>query len=131
MRRFLFTVATATTALVGTACSDSTGLGSNVAGSYELRTINGQSLPVNTGSRTIEGGVLELDSDGRFVDVFQYRDFGDPLSTQEELFGNWERNGSQIRLEYDNGDVLFAERTSSSRIVLTDDSGNDWAYQRF
>src|ERR687895_757229 len=75
MRRFLFTVATATTALVGTACSDSTGLGSNVAGSYELRTINGQSLPVNTGSRTIEGGVVEVDSDGRVVDVFQLRGF--------------------------------------------------------
>ena len=131
MRRFLLTVAAAATTLTGTACSDSIGLGSNVAGSYELRTINGRSLPVQLGSETIEGGVLELDSDGRFVDVIQVREFGVPLSTQREFFGTWDWNGSEIRLEYESGDVLFANRTSSSRIVLEDNDGNDWAYQRF
>jgi hypothetical protein len=131
MRRFLLTVAAAATTLTGTACSDSTGLGSNPAGSYELRTINGQSLPVQLGSRTIEGGVLELDSNTEFADIIQFREFGSPLSDQDEFFGTWERNGSEIRLEYESGDVLFANRTSSSRIVLEDHDGNDWAYQRF
>jgi hypothetical protein len=131
MRRFLLTTAAAVTALTGTACSDSIGLGSNVAGSYELRTINGQGLPVDLGSRTYEGGVLELDSDGTFVEVLQFREFGSPLSTQQEFFGSWDRNGNEIRLEYDDGTTLFADRTSSSRIVLEDNSGNDWAYQRF
>jgi hypothetical protein len=130
MRRFLLTVATAATTLTATACSDSTGIGSNPAGSYELRTINGQSLPVQFSSRTIEGGVLELDNDGTFVDVIQFRDFGSPLSEQDQFFGTWERNGSQIRLDYDDGTTVLAERTSSSRLVL-DYDGNDWAYQRF
>lgn len=131
MRRFLLAVATAATTLTATACSDATGIGSNPAGSYELRTINGQSLPVQLGSRTIEGGVLELDNDGTFVDVIQFRDFGAPLSDQDEFFGSWERNGSEIRLDYDDGTTLFAERTSSSRLVLQDENGDEWSYQRF
>jgi hypothetical protein len=131
MRRFLLTVAAAATALTSTACSDSTGLGSNVAGSYELQTINGQNLPVQLGSRTIEAGQLELDSDGTFVDIIQYRTFGSSLIQTDQFFGTWDRNGSEIRLQYDDGTTLFADRTSSSRITLEDDNGNAWTYQRF
>jgi hypothetical protein len=131
MRRFLLTVAAAATTLTGAACTDSTGLGSNVAGSYELRTINGRGLPVQLDSRTYEGGVLEIDSDGTFVEVLQFREFGDPLSTQQQFPGTWERSGSEIRLDYNDGTTYFATRTSSSRIVVEDNNGNDWAYQRF
>jgi hypothetical protein len=132
MRRFLLTVAAAATALTGTACGDSTGLGSNPAGSYELRTINGQSLPVQVGGLIYEGGVLELDSDGEFVEILEFREPGDPLSTQRPFPGFWEREGSdEIRLEYDDGTTLFARRQSSSRIVIEDNNGNDWSYQRF
>ena len=115
------------------ACGDSSGLSGNVAGSYELLTINGQSLPVTTQSgRTIEAGQLELDSDETFVDIIQYRTFGSSLIQTDEFFGTWERNGSEIRLEYDNSnDVLIAERTSSSRLVLIDNDGNEWGYRRF
>ena len=130
MRRLLLTLA-ATTALAGTACSDVTGIGGSIAGSYELRTINGRSVPVDMGSDIIEGGVLEIDSDGSFVETIQFRQFGSPLSDRVDLFGTWERDGNDIILEYDNGDVFRADRTSSSRIVYEDDSGNDWAYQRF
>ena len=74
MRRFLLTTAAVATTLLGAACGDSSGLGGNPAGSYELLTINGQSLPVTTQSgRTIEAGQLDLDNDGRFFDVIQYR----------------------------------------------------------
>ena len=133
MRRFLLTTAAVATTLVAAACGDSSGLGGNVAGSYELLTINGQSLPVTTQSgRTIEAGQLELDSDETFVDIIQYRTFGSSLIQTDEFFGTWERNGSEIRLEYDNSnDVLFAERTSSSRLVLIDNDGNEWGYRRF
>ena len=133
MRRFLLTTAAVATTLVAAACGDSSGLSGNVAGSYELLTINGQSLPVTTQSgRTIEAGQLELDSDETFVDIIQYRTFGSSLIQTDEFFGTWERNGSEIRLEYDNSnDVLFAERTSSSRLVLIDYDGNEWGYRRF
>ena len=132
MRRFLLTVAAAATTLTGAACSDSTGIGGNPAGSYELLTINGQGLPVSleAGSQ-IEGGVLELDSDGTFVDIVQFRTTGNPLIQQQTFTGTWDRDGSEIQLDYTDGTTLFADRTSSNRIVLEDENGNDWAYQRF
>jgi hypothetical protein len=133
MRRFLLTTAAVATTLLGAACTDSIGLGGDVSGRYELLSINGESLPVSTQSgRTIEYGELELDTDRTFVDVLQYREFGSSRILTDEFFGTWERNGSEIRLEYDNtNDVLFAERTSSSRLVLTDNDGNEWVYRRF
>lgn len=131
MRRFLLTMTAAATTLIASACSDTTGIGSNVTGSYELRTVNGQSLPASNNSVTIEAGVLELDSNGTFVDIVQFRVPGDPLIREDQQFGTWERSGSEVRLDYDNGDTFFADRTSSSRLVLRDDSGNEWAYQRF
>lgn len=133
MRKLLLTVAAAATVLTGSACSDSTGLSGNVAGTYELRTINGQALPVSnqSGTRIIEAGQLELDSDGTFVDIIQYRTTGSSLIQTDQFFGTWDQNGSEIRLEYSGGTVLFADRTSSNRIVLEDDNGDDWTYLRF
>ncbi len=133
MRRFLLTVAAAATTLTGAACSDSTGIGGDPSGSYELQTINGQGLPVSLEANSqIEGGVLELDSDGTFVDIIQFRTVDNPLVQQRTFFGIWERNGSEIELDYDNSTtILIARRTSSSRLVLEDENGNDWAYRRF
>lgn len=132
MRRFLLTTAAVATTLIGAACTDSTGLG-NVAGTYELQTINGESLPVFTESgRTIEAGELELESDGTFFDIIQYRVSGSSLIQTEEFTGRWEREGDEIILDYDDSsDVLVAERTSSTRLVLRDNDGNEWGYRRF
>ena len=133
MRRFLLTMATAASVLAVTSCSDATGIG-GIAGTYELRTLNGQSLPVSDqfGSRTIEAGQLELDSDGNFLEIIQYRLSGSSLIRTDEFFGTWDRDGSnRIRLDYDSGDVLFADRPSSNRIELEDNDGNFWVYQRF
>ena len=133
MRRFLLTVAGAAMTLASTACSDSTGIGSNVAGSYELRTVNGQSLPVNdpVGSGTVEAGLLEIENDGVFVESIQFRSPGSPLSQVDERFGTWDRSGNELRFDYDDGAVAFGDRTSESRIMLEDDSGNTWEYRRF
>jgi hypothetical protein len=133
MRRFLLTVATAATTLAGAACGDSTGIGGDPSGSYELQTINGQGLPVSLEADSqIEGGVLELDSDGRFIDIIQFRTVGNPLSQQRTFTGTWDRDGSEIELDYDNSTtLLIARRTSSSRLVLEDENGNDWSYRRF
>jgi hypothetical protein len=132
MRRFLLTMATAASALTATACSDLTGVGGNIAGTYELRTINGQSLPVSTQSgQTTEAAVLEVRNDGTFIHIVQYRTFGIPLIQEDEFSGTWEQNGSEIRFESDDGEVFFADRTSTNRIVVEDNDGNLWAYQRF
>jgi hypothetical protein len=134
MRRFLLTAATAATALVGTACSDVTGIGSDITGSYELIRVNGQSLPADdvSGDVTFYTGVLELNSDGEFVDLIQYRVPGDPRIYDSEVYGTWDRSGNGIRLVYDgSGFETFAERPSSSRLIVEDESGNRLEYRRF
>jgi hypothetical protein len=131
MRRFLLTVATAATALVGAACTDSIGIGAGVAGTYELRTINGVTLPVTDGGIIIEAGQLELESNGDFVDILQYRSSSGGLITTDEQFGTWERSGDEILLDYEESGTVRAERTSSSRLRIEDGFGNVWVYQRF
>ena len=133
MRRFFLSVATAAVALTATACGDSTGINSNLAGSYELRTINGQSLPatVNSG-RTYEAGELEIDNNGEFIETLQFRNFGSNFSTQQDYFGTWDRNGSELQFRYESGAIFQGERLSGSRIVLFDpDTGDEYMYQRF
>ena len=125
MRRFLLTTAAVAGTLVSAACGDSTGLSSNVAGSYELQTINGRSLPVSAGSDVIESAEIELDADGDFVEIVRY-DFGSP----DVFTGTWERNGDEIIFDYNDGNTFIAQRTSSSRFVL-DVNGDEWAYRRF
>jgi len=65
-------------ALAGTlaACSmDSTGPNGSVAGSYTLRTINGQSLPYTfSGGLRLTSDDLTLMSNGTYQDVSRYSD---------------------------------------------------------
>lgn len=132
MRRFFLTVATAASVLTVTSCSDAIGIGGDVGGSYELQSINGQFLPATFGDVTYTIGELELDSDGTFVDTYQYQVFGEGFVETEQTFGTWERDGSRIRFESDNGNVYFMERTSSNRLTYVDsDDGSRWIYTRF
>ena len=132
MRRFLLTVATAATALVGTACGDSTGIGGNVTGSYELVRINGRSLPVQLGTEVIEEGVLEIDSDGTFAETIWFRPVGSASSDDFTFTGTWDEDGGDIRLDYDNStEVYFADRRSGGRLVYEDSFGDEWEYRRF
>jgi hypothetical protein len=125
MRRFLLTTAAVATTLLGAACGDSSGLGGSPAGSYELLTINGQTLPVQAGSGVIESGEIELDADGDFVEIVRFQ------SGPPDVFdGTWERDGDEIIFEYETGDTFIAERISSSRFVL-DVNGDEWVYRRF
>jgi hypothetical protein len=135
MRRFLLTVATAASALAVVSCSDLTGVRGDVVGRYELQTIDGQVIPqmVNDdqfGTVTVVYGEIELDSDGTFIDMYQYVAPGG-VRTQE-LFGTWELEGSsRIRFEANNGSVYFMERMSGSRLAYEDNDGSRWVYDRF
>jgi len=132
MRRFLLTAAVAATALAGTACGDSTGIGNSIAGSYELRTVNNLSLPVSSSSNTVLAGELDIDSNGEFVEVIQFEDNFSGARFTETRFGFWDRNGDELIFEYDdNGETRFGQRVSSSRIVTEDFNGNIWSYVRF
>jgi predicted small secreted protein len=136
MRRFLLTIATAASALAVTSCGDVLGIGSDVTGRYELRTINGQFLPVtindpDLGSVTFVWGEIELNSDGTFVDMYQYQTPGNPVRT-DEIFGTWTRSGDRIRLQPDdpNFNDYFMDRTSSNRLIQND-AGVSLVYERF
>jgi hypothetical protein len=134
MRRFLLTMATAASALAVASCSDLTGVRGDVVGRYELETIDGQVLPQPVdddqfGTVSVVYGEIELDSDGTFIDMYQYVAPGG-VRTQQ-IFGTWELEGnSRIRFETDNGEY-FMERRSSNRIAYVDNAGSRWEYDRF
>jgi hypothetical protein len=128
MRRFLLTVATAASALAVTSCSDAFGVGSNVAGRYELQTINGVFLPVTLEGVTFLYGELQLDSDGTFVDFYQYQVPGSPVEP-DQLTGTWERIGNSIRFDADNGDVYEMDIASNNRLIQR--TGATLIYERF
>ena len=137
MRRFLLTLATAASTLAVTSCSDLTGVGGDVTGHYELRTIDGQILPQTVpdeefGTITVVYGEINLDDDGRFVDMYQFTTPGSSFVRMRDVAGTWEREGSEIRFDGDNGSLYFMERTSSNRLVyVDDDDGSRWGYDRF
>jgi hypothetical protein len=132
MRRFLLTVATAASVLAVTSCSDITGIGGDVVGTYELQTVNGQFLPATFddpqfGTVTVEGGVVELNNNGTFVDIFQYRLPGSSQST--ETSGTWTRVGNEIEFETDAGD-FYTMTWTNGRLVQDTDAGFRYVYQR-
>jgi hypothetical protein len=131
MRRFLLTVATAASAFAVTSCGDAFGIGGNVTGTYELRTINGQFLPVTLDGVTFVHGEVELDADRTFIDMYQYQDPGSSFVQTVRIFGTWEQTGNDIRFETDDGDVYVMERTSSNRLVQRTDFGTTLVYERF
>ena len=88
------------------ACSDSTGPGDAVAGTYTLQTINGFPLPVlvddsgDPDSELISEQIM-LNSDGSYHGVTRYRDtyFGQaPQIVDEPFNGFWTLSGNQIAL---------------------------------
>jgi hypothetical protein len=137
MRRFLLTLATAASALAVTSCGDITGTRGDVAGTYELQTVDGDFLPATIsdpdfGSVTFEYGELQLDSDGTFVDVVQYRIAGSSRIETDEIFGTWSISGDRIRFEPDDvgASSYTMERRSGDRLVQSN-GGVQLVYERF
>ena len=77
----------------------------SVAGTYTLRTVNGQSLPFNFGlGFALESGYVDLEEDGEFELSL---DFSDD-DFDELVFGEWERDGNEITFVSDDGESLTA-----------------------
>ena len=132
MRRFLLTAATAASALAISACGDITGVRS-VEGVYELRTVNGLSLPVtlNDGT-TVVAGEIELDSNGDFVDTFQFQEFGSSFVQTDQAFGTWTRSGNEIEFQTTDGSGrVYTMTWTNGRLIQDTNSGNRYVYQRF
>jgi hypothetical protein len=131
MRRFLLlSVATAATMLAVAACGDLTGVSDELVGTYQLRTIGGQPVPVVGVPVTYSGGELELDGDGMFDRTYQTSVSGG-LPSEIHIFGTWERIGSAIRFETnDGGTRYYGEFKEPDIIVIHDEDGNNWEYER-
>jgi hypothetical protein len=136
MRRFLLTLATAASALAVTSCGDITGTRGDVTGTYELRTVDGDFLPAtfndpDFGLITFEYGELQLDSDGTFVDIVQYRVAGSSRVEEDQIFGTWTVSGDRIRFDPDDGrTAYFMQRRSGDRLVQSN-GGVELVYERF
>lgn len=137
MRRFLLTLATAASAFAVTSCGDITGTRGDVVGTYELRTVNGDFLPATIddpdfGSVTFEYGEIQLDSDGTFVDLIQYRVGSSSRIETDEIFGTWTISGDRIRLRPDDNSAneYSMDRRSGDRLVQNN-GGVSLVYERF
>lgn len=133
MRPFLLSIAIAATTLAVAACGDLTGVSDELVDTYQLRTIDGQALPVTfvgtSGSTTYFAGQLELDGDGTFDRSYQTSLTGPPNPIH--ILGTWERIGSAVRLERaQEGGRVYGKYTSPNTIVVHDEDGTSWEYQR-
>ena len=110
------------------ACSnDSTSPSSGIPGTYQLRTINGSSLPYtySNGGGTVVSDVLTMFNDGTYSDVAQ---FGDGTVSSEQ--GIWSSTNGSITFD-DQTDALEYEGSLSGS-VLTEifEGGPTDVYQR-
>jgi hypothetical protein len=105
MKRLLVVALSLAFGLGATSCSDSTGPGSNLAGVYTLRTVNGITPPVTvyqdaTSRLEVLAGEIVLDANGNYQGTTRYR--GTSGSFQEiqddVIIGYWTLSGNQIAL---------------------------------
>jgi len=123
MRRIAFALCIA---LGLSACqTDSTGPGASVAGTYELDTINGNTLPYTfTGGATLTADQLTLNSDGSYSDVVEYSNGSTTIER-----GTFFTNNNDIQFQPDSGIPEYGGTVNGSFLVTTSGSFRS-AYHR-
>lgn len=125
MRKFFPILAAVLT--LATACQDNNSTSPTVSlnGSWSLRTLNGQSLPVTiNGSSTIISETLTLNNDGSYNDVASYSNG----STFNE-FGFYSVNNNVITFTDQTDGIVYSGSVSGD--VLTEIDGSFTAvYQK-
>jgi hypothetical protein len=105
MKRLLALALSAALSMSVVSCTDSTGPAGGLVGTYNLQTINGQSLPVqisaNLSTATdVLAEQIVVDASGNYSDVITFRDRysnGAPSSTyQDNVTGYWTLSGNQV-----------------------------------
>lgn len=120
------------------ACSDdddATGITADMAGTYTLRTINGQNLPftvINQPGHTLEvtADQYVLNADGTFNSTVSFRETenGTVTTSTDSYSGTWQRSGSTITLT--SADYGLESATFSGGNTLTFTSGPNSAVYR-
>jgi hypothetical protein len=105
VKRLLVLALTLAFGLGATSCSDSTGPGSAIAGSYRLRSVNGVTPPILIYQdallrvEVLDGEIL-LDANGNYQGTTRYREteggFQDVYD--DTIVGYWTLSGNQIAL---------------------------------
>jgi hypothetical protein len=121
MKRLLVAVLALTLLGTASACNDSTGPGSSLAGTYSLRTVNGQQVPVtlcgNGYCYDVISAEINLDANGNYSSTSRYSD------GTESATGYWQLTGSNLVL-VDNYDGFRSYATfSGNDLVFTDLGG--------
>jgi hypothetical protein len=139
MRRVALVLAMAIPLAVA-GCGDSTGPGGSVAGTYELRSINGDPVPVTTdesGSfrEEITAGFVRLNANGSFSAGLTFRVTNGTVVTTEtlEINGTYTRSGNRITLTFQDpdgpGTATAAAFWDGDLLTVEDDLGL-WVYER-
>jgi hypothetical protein len=128
--RLALFAALATTAV---SCTDSTGPGSAVAGTYTLRSIGGIQPPVLVNGYTVISGRITLDAAGNYSGVTTLQQ---PNGAQfdDRIDGYWTVSGNQIALydQLDQNNPYIGNITNSSITILSYNSasGADEVYTK-
>lgn len=124
MRRFLLVAA----ALCLAACGDnnSTAPTTNLVGTYQLRSIDGQNLPFTfSDGSTIVSDQLSLSSDGSYADVAQFSD-GQAVAEQ----GFWNNNNGTIFFQSTTGAGNYTGSVSGNVLTEIFPDGTTEVYQK-
>lgn len=97
MKRLLVLALSLVLGVTAAACTDSTGPGNAVAGTYTLRTIGNAPPPVTVGAYEVLAGRILLDANGNYSGITTLRASGG-LPFDDRIDGYWTLSGSQISL---------------------------------
>jgi hypothetical protein len=132
LRRLAFTLAAAIPLLVA-ACSDSpTSPSAAIEGTYSLRTVNGQNVPVTVAQMgadraDITGGSLTLNNNGTFTGQLEFRFVfsGIRANQSESLSGTWTADGNTLTLSSE-GEVTVATWNPDARQITITETFEDF-----
>lgn len=105
-------------------CGDLTGLSSDIAGTYQLYSVDGERLPVLLADdgytqEIVYSGELRMSSNGTFVETVEIeeREPGSTRYVTDRRTGTYSGSRSNMTLRYDGGGSINAEYTGRD-IVL-------------
>lgn len=133
MKRLLVLALFLALGFTATACTDSTGPGDAVSGTYTLRTIGGAAPPVTIGNFEVIAGRIILDRNGNYSGITTLRQSGGS-QFDDRIDGFWTVSGNQIYLtdQFDQNNPYIG--TVSNRTItisgFNSGSGYDEVYSK-